>query len=207
MVLRAQDTEVLEALTHHVRFLSGEQIARTWWPGAPHRARPRLRRLAEEGWLRIQPALLPAELPLARPLAVWAPGDAPPHFGKMAHAAQQRGKGERHATELYAATTRAVAVLGGRAGAFKPDSLFHDLNVGALFVRLLRQAPEEAENWVGEDALVPEKGGDVCADVEFHDRNGRAYCVLEFAGTSYKAERFERLHDDAAFRALPYATF
>ena len=206
-MLRARDTDVLEALTHYVRFLSSDQIARAWWRDNPERARPRLRELARAGWLRMLAAPLPAELPLRSPLAVWAPGDEPPHFGRLAHAAQLRGKGERQQTELWAATTQAERVLGGRAGTFKPDCLFHDLNVGALFVRLQMEHPEEVENWVGEDALVPTKGGDVCADVEFHDVNGRAYRVLEFAGTSYKAERFERLHDDAAFRSLPYSTW
>ncbi len=207
-MLRELDTDLLESLTHRVRFLSAEQIARTWWADARlELARRRLRELAQEGWVRIFAAPLPPELPLTEPLATWEPGAAPPHFGALAHAAQRRKGGDTRATELVAATTRAERVLGGRAGLFKLDSLFHDLNVGALYLRVRSENPEDAENWVSEDQLVPEKGGDVCADVELRDDAGRAYRVLEFAGTSYKAERFERIHDDAAFRGIPYAVW
>jgi hypothetical protein len=203
-VLSAEDTDFLEVLTHKLRILSANQIARGWWPGRPLASvRRHLLRLIDGGFLRVVNAAVEQELPLDGPLCTWNPGDPPPHFGALAHVARKRANRPRSTAELYGATPRAARLLGGLPGNIKLGSLNHDLNLGALYLKLRDRLPAYAADWVGEDLLVPEKGGDVCADVELRDAAGTTYRVLEFAGSSYKAERFERIHDDCAFRALP----
>jgi len=206
-MMRDLDGQVLEVLTHHLRFMGTRQIARAWWDSRPpHEATQRLRHLTQRGWLRSLTLPLVPELSLATPLFAWEPGQPPPHFGALAYEARRRATTTSpEITQLFCATPQAARAFGGRPGSFKLDCLHHDLNVAALYVKLRTQSPEDAENWVGEDALVSDKGGDVCPDVELHDVRGRVYYIHEIAGSSYKAERFERLHDDGAFRAIPYS--
>lgn len=73
LTLTERDEALLEVLARHVRVLSLPQVARTWWPeAAPETARARLRTLAAAGVLHLTEHLARAEVPLARPLGVWA---------------------------------------------------------------------------------------------------------------------------------------
>jgi len=207
-MLRAADIACVETLTQKLRFLSVEQAAGMWWLGRRHSTvRRRLLALADEGWLSRLTTVVPPALTLAYPLCSWSPGDEAPDFDALAYAAQNRAPRARTSVDLFAATPAAARRFGGRAGAFKLGHLFHDLNVAALYARLVAHDPAYAQAWVGEDRLLAERAGDVCPDAELRTPDGTPYRVLEFAGTSYKAERFARLLDDCAFRRLPMEIF
>lgn len=207
-MLRAADIACVETLTQKLRFLSVEQAARMWWPGRRHSTvRHHLRTLADEGWLLRLTTAVPPALSLVQPICSWSPGEEAPDFDALAYTAQKRAPRARTSMDLFAAAPAAARRFGGRAGGFKLGHLFHDLNVAALYARLFTEDPASAEAWVGEDRLLLERAGDVCPDVELRTPDGTPYRVLEFAGTSYKAERFARLLDDCAFRQLPMEIF
>lgn len=207
-MLRAADIPCVETLTQKLRFVSVHQAATMWWPGRrPTTVRQHLNALTRDGWLSRLATTVGPPLPLERPLCTWRPGDSPPDFDALAYAAQRRAPTNRVPMELFAATPAAARRFGGHTGQFKLGSLFHDLNVAELYVRLFLKDRPAAQAWIGEDLLVLDRGGDVCPDVELRGSDGRPYRVLEFAGTSYKAERFARLIDDCAFRGLPMEVF
>jgi hypothetical protein len=79
----------------------------------------------------------------------------------------------------------------------------HDLHVAAIYLRLLRDRPEEAANWVSESVLAPLRRGQKLPDAEIHDAHGRPIKVIEFGG-SYSPERLQKVHADCERRQLPY---
>jgi hypothetical protein len=85
--LTARDTEILTALTRHVRVFSLSQIATTWWATSSARvAENRLKQLATLGLIQIDHTVAHPELELPGPLFTWHPGEADPHLGALSHA-------------------------------------------------------------------------------------------------------------------------
>ncbi len=204
--MTTRDEAVIATLTLKVRVLSLAQAARSWWTSSPdgqREARRHLDRLVAGGWLVRHAATAHLELPLEAPLHVWQVGEATPPFGSLSYRLVHRWSGASEQVLAYTSTKQAARVYGGTAAAVKPSSLTHDLHVGALYLRFLRERPEDAEGWISEDTLAPEREEQVLPDAAVADANGVLRRVIEFGG-SYPAERLARLHEDCAARGLPY---
>lgn len=194
---------MLSTLTLKVRLLSIRQAARTWWDGDLGAVSRRAETLAAAGWMRRDAVTVHPELPLEEPLFIWHPGDREPHFGALAYKAAARFEDRSEQAVILRATRKAAQLLGGEAGPLKLPSLTHDLQLGALYLRFLRDRPADAANWLSESGLAPSREGEVLPDAALTDDAGDVCRVIEFVGR-YPPERLRRIHDDCVSRDLPY---
>ena len=84
-----------------------------------------------------------------------------------------------------------------------PSQATHDIHLGALYLKLMKDAPTIAAGWIGEEILAPTREHQKLPDAILHDREGRPRLVIEFGG-AYPADRLQAFHEDCAERALPY---
>lgn len=202
-----RDREILSTLTHKVRLLTLDQVARTWWgttrdPRA--NARRRLALLVVSGFIeRVQVNARP-ELELERPLLTWTLTDPPPHFGKTAYRLQSRWKEPPQRTTLYIATRKAAKEFGGVGGRhLKPLQASHDLHVSTVYLHYRTTRPDEAAAWISEDKLAPFRRHQKLPDAVLGENATSLLLAVEFGG-GYDADRLAAFHADCARRALPY---
>lgn len=195
------ERDVLQTLTSRVPLLSLGQLARTWFPAAE--AAHALGQLCGSGWLKRLAVNAHPELALEAPLAVWSPGDPAPRFGKISHRNRERWRAEPERTTVFVATEQAASVYGGRAGKAKPLHVSHDIGLGAVYLRLLTERPEDAAAWLSESELAPEREDDVLPDAVLRSPAGELARVIEFVGSSYTAARLEELYLDCETRRVP----
>jgi hypothetical protein len=206
--LTGRDRQILDTLAVRVRFLSAEQIARTWWDGSSVTggvAVERLRALARAGMIELRRMMLRPELPLSRPLAVWRPGDDPPDLGRVA------GRAQRRWTEAPRATLAAMlsgpaakALTGQRPRRPRAGEATHDLHVAAVYLWYRSRRPVEAATWTTEDGRAAKKtrAGQVVPDAAVRERGG-GMRLVDFAG-EYRRDKLERFHAYCSARELPY---
>ncbi len=198
------ERDLLQTLTLRVPLLSLEQLGRTWFAEEKVCDAARsLERLCHGGWLRRVPVMAHPELELERPLAVWTPGERAPRFGQLSHQNRVRWGRAPARTTVYVSTEQTASVYGGRPGRAKPLHVSHDLNLGAVYLRLVAERPEEAAAWVSEKELAPEREDDVLPDAVLRADDGRLLRVIEFVGSSYTARRLEELYLDCSTRSVP----
>lgn len=208
-----RDREILLALTHKVRLLSLEQIARTWWNASPvgvASARKRLATLtakdspsSEQFVLRLRVNAHP-ELNLSGPLLTWKPGELTPDFGALSYRLKNRWTEAIRPTTVYIATEKAARYFGGFGGKLRrPLQVTHDLHVARIYLHLLETDREAAWAWVSEEQFAPERRHQKLPDAVLRDRNGKVTLVIEFGG-SYDTKHVERVHLDCVTRSLPY---
>ncbi len=203
-----REQELVSALALKIRMLSFDEILRSWWPAsrsATTNARRRLAELVHDGLLVRERALARPRLPLEEPIFRWKPGEAAPDFGKLSWTVKSRWTEPPREVTVYLASRRAAAIFGGKAnGKIKnPSQATHDIHLGALYLKLCREAPTIAAGWIGEDILAPTREHQKLPDAILHDRDGRPRLVVEFGG-AYPAERLQAFHEDCAARELPY---
>ena len=208
MHLTPRDNAILSALTTKVRLLTLAQMVEAWWPAsssARPNARKRVALLLEAGLIKT--ATVPAHpmLSLDQPILTWRPGDAAPDFDQVAYQLQSRWPREYVPTHVYHASHRAARHYGSRShGAIRhPDQATHDLHLSSVFLRVLRDYPQIALQWVGEDEFAPEREGEKLPDAVVKDAAGAVRLVIEFGG-KYDPKRFKAFHEDCASRQLPY---
>ena len=211
MQLTDRDREILIALTHKVRLLSLEQIARTGWTDSRSgsaTARTRLAVLtypASRSYV-MQRLKLNAhpELALDGPIFLWQPGEATPHFGALSYRLKKRWDQAPKPTTVYIATEKAARYFGGFGGKLRrPLQATHDLHVAQLYLQLLQIDPARAGLWVSEDRFAPERRREKLPDAVIQDVAGNITLVIEFGG-AYDAKHVERVHFDCVTRSLPY---
>ncbi len=134
---------------------------------------------------------------------VWEPGDAGPPFGPLSYRAKQRWNKPERQTVLYSATKRAAKLFGGFPGHLKRAGLAHDVHLGGLYLRYLRDFPDDAKDWVSEQFLAPDRVHQVLPDAALVDENHSIRRVVEIIG-SYPPKRLAALHSDCARRGIPY---
>ena len=199
---------MLEALAFKVRMLSLDQVARTWWgqaTDAPRLARRRLSRLEDVGLLERREVRSRPLLELVEPVSSWQPGAPKPDLGAASWKLRTRWTEAPRATPVYVATRRALNELGGRGGRLPTlGQETHDLHTSELYLRLLREQPERAARWVGEERLKAQRGrGEKVPDGLILDELGEPELAVEFAG-AYPKRRLEDFHRDAEERGLAY---
>ncbi len=199
---------MVSALALKIRLLSFDEILRSWWPAsksATTNARRRLTELVHDGLLVRERAYARPRLPLEIPISRWKPGEPAPDYGKLSWTVKRRWTEPPREVTVYLASRRAAAIFGGKAnGKIKNLSqATHDIHLGALYLKLCREAPTIAAGWIGEDILAPTREHQKLPDAILHDRDGRPRLVVEFGG-AYPAERLQAFHEDCAARELPY---
>jgi len=203
--LTDRDREMLSTMTHHVRALTLEQIARTWWENScsgQGAALSRLSRLEKANLVQTQLVMAHSELPLSAPVCTWAPGDTQPPFGAIAYRLQRRWTDGVRRTRIFVATVKAAHQFGGFGGRLKrPLQATHDLHVSAIFLFCRERFMASAPGWLLEDAIIHERRGDKLPDAVV--RHGASDLVIEFGG-AYREDRVARVHEDCAQRGLPY---
>jgi hypothetical protein len=207
-MMTTRERELVSALASKIRLLSFDEILRSWWPpskSASTNARRRLSELVNVGLLVRERAYARPRLPLEQPIFRWKPGEEPPDFGKLAWSVKSRWTEPPRDVTVYLATRRAAAIFGGRAdGKIKnPSQATHDIHLGALYLKLMKDSPTIAAGWIGEEILAPTREHQKLPDAILHDREGRPRLVIEFGG-AYPADRLQAFHEDCAERALPY---
>ncbi len=206
--MTVRDEEILVPLCFKVRFFSLEQIARTWWTDKAReirRARQRLLMLADDGWIKPTTVLARPLLDLAEPIFQWQPGMAGADFIAISRALRRRWKMPARKVEVFLASQKAAAVLGGTAlGLVKHlCQATHDLHVSEVFLFYLQNRPELATLWVGEDTVVADSAGAKRPDALLRGEHGKVLRVVEFGG-AYKPNRVQALHEHCLEQNHPY---
>lgn len=155
--LTSRDRRILEILALRVRVLSVAQLARTFWSDAEHPHQAAIRRLVTleaGGWIERLVILAHPEIELAAPVITWRPGEPLPEFGRVAYQLKSRWTQPPQETAVAIASKSAGTWLGGRGG--RPprrSEATHDLHLGTVFLRLMRDQPARAARWVSEASL------------------------------------------------------
>jgi hypothetical protein len=207
MLRTDRDSELLSTLAFKVRMLSLEQIAGAWWGGSsdPRRfARRRLGPLARAGLLEEREVLAHPLLPLEAPVFAWSPDEPGPDVEAVSYRLKSRWTEKPRRTSVFTATRRTIAELGGAGGRLPAlGQETHDLHMGTIFLRRLREDPAAAEAWVGEDVFAPNRRGQKLPDAVILDGAREVTLAVEFAG-SYGPRRVARFHEDCARRGTAY---
>lgn len=201
---------ILLALSTKVRFFTLDQIADSWWStsnSGRRAARTTMTRLAAQGLLAGRQLPAHPELPLDSPVHEWEPGAPAPDFGALAYRLQARWTQSLTTLTIYHATRKTASRFGGYGGDMKfPLQATHDLHVSRIYLRLLKDAPDAAQEWVSEETLsrtLRPKRGDKLPDAALVHPDGGMRLVIEFGG-AYDRARVEKLHRYCACQGVPY---
>lgn len=208
MKLTERDKSILQTLTFKTRLITVEQAATVWWEHAsvgPILARRRLKILLDQGLLTMRTLPAYPMLPLSAPVLYWTPGDPDPDADAIAYRLTARWTAEYQPTPVYLASRRTAHLLGSltRGTIRHPDQITHDLHVSAVYFTFLRNQPDLARRWVGEEEYAPEREHQKLPDAVIKDAQGQVELVVEFGG-KYDALRYRAFHRDCKRRALPY---
>ncbi|MCB9609863.1 MAG: hypothetical protein H6716_24960 [Polyangiaceae bacterium] len=132
------------------------------------------------------------------------PASPGPDYDAVSYRLKSRWTQRLQRTQVFIATRRTIAELGGAGGRLPTlGQETHDLHMGSLYLRRLREHPEEAEAWVGEDVFAPKRRGQKLPDAVLLGPGGEPTLAIEFAG-SYGPARVARFHEDCLRRGTPY---
>ncbi len=207
-----RNAQIFDALTLRIRLLSLDQIASTWWDTTSHpvrNARRHLNRLCVAGRLKCRTIPTYPMIDLAEPIFSWRPGDPQPtdaELGAIAYRLQSRWPDTpQRPTVIYTATPSMANRLGGFDGRIQHrHQVTHDLHLTELYLRLLREEPDRARRWAGEELAKPTQGhGEKLPDAFLCDDNGRPVHVIEFGGR-YPKHRVRDFHEYCSTNGLSY---
>lgn len=183
-------------LTNYVRV-----VGDVHFPGLGRaRARQSLRQLEAAGFATLRLVVVPGMLSLKTPLLKWQPGDPTPRFDRLAWLVASRWKGPPEKVLIASATAAARRALGGRFGGrpLRRTEVSHDLHVTSLFLNMVRDEPERAEQWVHEDCREASRQiADVVPDAMIEET------AIEFGG-KYRAEKLRTIHRSHAIAGRAY---
>lgn len=194
-------TELLVVLTHFVRCLNLNQVARLLPNGknVNRAAHELVTRLIRQGLVEVRTVMVHPPLRLTRPMYVCASWTEPPDFDALAYQAQSRWQLSPERTIVVRATPRAAAITGGPLPVRRLErdtELAHDLTLSEIYLE--HYYCRNDAMWIPEDALLaeswPRRDGHV-PDAAIRSPVGER--VLELAGRSYSARRLAEV--DRAF--------
>jgi hypothetical protein len=204
-VLTDRCREIVGLLARHVRVLTAEQLARTWWPGSTHarqNAITRMRQLEHTGLVHVRTVFLHPEITLAAPLATWCPGQENPHFGKLAWHAAKRWRAAPTRTLIVTATEKGRYTVGAPPGrrAVRTRELVHDIHVAQVL--LAHYFPDRTDRWTAEDQLLA-VGWTHRVVPDALVQEGGHQIAIDFIG-AYSAAKIAALHKNFARAGLSY---
>jgi hypothetical protein len=205
MTLTPRDLDIAVTLARRVRLMTLDDLVRVWWADSYsyQTAWHRLRELARGDWVQLGRLNL-RTVPATDPLFVWSPGQPDPDAEVVSHLARSRWSGAAVPSAVVIAGRRAANVYGSTAGRLPAvNHRDHDAHLGAVYAAYRERRPNEAADWVGEDAR-PKAGFRVKdPDALLVDATGRTYRVVECAG-GYTPDQVQAFHAHCADRELPY---
>ncbi len=198
---------LLHALTHHVRVLTVDQVARTWWPHTKrprNNAKKRLQELENQKLVSLQTILARPEIDLEEPVFNWKIGDPKPDFGPIAYRLKARWKEPLEPTDVVIASRDTKLHYGGYIGGRMPreSEATHDINLAKVYLQFRQEQPELLDFWVSEAQQYAEGGGKNQRLPDVIIRDGEAVqMIIEFAG-AYSKQKLQAFHDEA--KQIPY---
>jgi len=203
-----RDKNIVRALVKKVRMMTAGQIAQAWWPQAEASAVLAARRLRLLKTHRlINRVTLPAHpmLDLAAPVITWRPGQPDPDYYAVSYQLTSRWPSEYVPTDIYVAADSGARMFGLSAAqpVRHPDQATHDLHLSAVYLTMLRERPEVAQAWIGEEEFAPERERQKLPDAVVKDAAGNVRMVIEFGG-KYDPVHFRAFHEDCRKRQTPY---
>jgi hypothetical protein len=205
--ISTRDRLLLDTITRRVRIVSIAQAARTFWSHTAHPDANALRRIAAlqtAGLVHHFTVMAHPELPLASPLLRWSPDAPEPDFGALSHRLKVRWTEPPRPTRVVMATPSAGTWLGGRGGRHpRPSEATHDLHLAAVYLTILRHAPDRAHFWLSEAQL---QAGGAGRNEKLPDAmisSPTEQTVIEFGG-AYPKYKLREFHAYCSDRGLAY---
>ena len=208
MILRNRDKQIIITLSRKVRLLTHAQIAYGWWSlslSGLKNSRRRLGQLVKAGWL-VSSNVIADSIAISSAVATWSPGQLSLNFGTIAWQLQSRWTQNVRNEKVYVAAKFAANQFGGSSNGRvkKPKQATHDLGVSAVYLAMIKERPQDAEAWLGEDIYAGSRRGQVLPDAMLFDPDSTdPYLAIEFGG-AYTKERLEEFHHDCQSRKLAY---
>jgi hypothetical protein len=138
-------------------------------------------------------------------------GDArtpPPDFAELSRESCRRWNIAPQPMTVVRATPRLRNIVGGPSPMrFRAlGQIGHDIGCSLVYLKFLREAPELASAWIGEDEITEPAYRQAKADAMILNDDGSVERVVEFA-SGYQAEKFEKF--DRTFRpcGIPYEIY
>lgn len=190
---------VLNALTHSVRLLSMEQIARLL--AVPHDEGAFLvTELEELQLVSIEPRLVSVSETALQPLCAWAPGECVPDFRAVAYQLRRRWDAPQEMQLVFPEASACKQFGGTRVRPRSAGELDHDYWMAEVFLHYHSQLLNLGEQkWVSGDSL---RSGETRADLLGHIPDAclvrsdeTVERILESGGTGYAASKLMRLHN------------
>ena len=205
VVLTDRDIDLLNTLLRSVRFLSLDQVGRTWWSNSQspaNNARRRINRLQDLGYLKLFTIVAHREVLPKMPYFRWTPDSEEPDFGALAYRLGQRWTEPYQATRSVLATAEAARRFGGRGDKFpKTAEETHDLHLASLYLLFRKRLLNGADTWVHEDQLKKPPPGEKVPDAFLVSGPDRT--AIEIAG-KYPKEKLIAFHRHCQSHNLPY---
>lgn len=211
LILSKNDLRLLNTLSIRVRVLTLAQISNAFFGEDDCYARRRIDRLAKHGLIvprflvsRVSPQL---EAPLVR----WLPSQVAPDFESLSSRLVSRwGRLNSKSVLCYVLGVQAAKLIGGsrRNGIKHSHQASHDIALSEVFVHYVRELPDLAERWIGEDSLELLKinraaSGNAIPDAMILDQNNLPQYAVELGGI-YTPSRLANLHESFSKRSIGY---
>lgn len=190
-----REKEITAVLCNSIRVMSIFQIAQTWWSLTPwgiSRTKSVIKKMSDEGWLKLQQAVSRPVTALERPLVVWSPGATQANFTRLSRRLHTRASEPAEIISVVFATEKANRIFGvGKLATVKLTQMTHDLHVTEIYLNYRRRGL--AERWIGEDRFPGWWPIDVRPDAALQNRLGGLTRAIEYGG-DYSSERLHELH-------------
>lgn len=195
MLLTTRDHQILDAIATRVRLLSLEQIRFAWWAESKievgeRLARKRLLELERNGFVEKIPVLARALPDITKPVCTWHPGGPTPNFGAISYQLQSRWTETPRQRSVYVIASKGAGLFGVSAKKrVRSDyQCTHDLGTSQVYVQYLRDSPELATRWIGEDLLAGTGAPDAVLAESLQSEPER---IIEFGG-AYDTQKIRR---------------
>ncbi len=133
------------------------------------------------------------------------PGLPPPDFAELSRESCRRWDIPSQPTTIVRGTTKLRNIVGGPSQMrFRAiGQIGHDLGTAAVYLKLLRDAPELTDGWLCEDEIEDPAYKEAKSDAVILNQAGEVIHVVEFA-SGYQSEKFAKI--DRTFRpdGIPY---
>ena len=207
VIMNPWEEEILVALAWHLRVLSVEQIARTWWQGqatAKRRATDAIKARQKNGWLHVRELLSRPTSPLGGPLVSWTPNHRAPNFDKLSRLLHRRARTAARKIRVVTATRKTRELYGVAGPGHRPKltQLSHELFVAEIFIRYRANGLDVDRQWIGEDQFPKSWPVRSRPDVLLRNQDDKIVRAVEYGG-AYTVHRLSKLH--AALRSIPLA--
>ena len=206
--MNAWEEEILISLAWHVRVLSVEQLARTWWSGlatGKRLASNFVKARSETGWLQVREVLSRKPTSLAEPLETWHLKAPVPDFAELSRLLHRRARTPARKFRVVMASRKCRELFGvvGAAHCPKLTQLTHELFVAEVFLRYLQNGLNVySGEWVSEDHFPSPWPIRVRPDRLIRDPEGNIIRAIEYGG-AYGVRRLSSLYGALKGISLP----